>query len=389
MPRRWRRAASAGALAVLATGFAGHRVPFAVERPTAAAAARFAPDAEPSGSIAGGASASASPRAPDALGADADGDAVSAPAPRAELAGSDLAPPPTSVPPAELAVATVAAGGVRGRTAHRPRGFPTRGTGLDWEDVLGGIDGGLWGVGGSASGHGEPVRALSGIGFPELELVERLPPSRRRHWRPLVAWRDAAHADGAREPIPNVRCMGLSPAAVARRAARYEPLVLALAIEHGVSASLVNAVISVESCFNPNAVSPAGAIGLMQLMPATATWLGTDRPHEVRGNLDAGIRYLAALEKRFGERTLALAAYNAGPGNVRRYGGVPPFAETRAYVTKVLAHHRRYAATARFIGELAPAGTTAVIDLREEDVAAETSEQDASVAGTEGASGSG
>ena len=113
---------------------------------------------------------------------------------------------------------------------------------------------------------------------------------------------------------------------------------------HGVDSLLLAAVIEVESSFNPRAVSHRGAVGLMQVLPATAG-LPADALVDPAANIDRGARYLHRLLERFGgDLELALAAYNAGPTNVRRYGGVPPFSETQAYVEKVLRvyveHHR-------------------------------------------------
>jgi soluble lytic murein transglycosylase-like protein len=97
-----------------------------------------------------------------------------------------------------------------------------------------------------------------------------------------------------------------------------------------------------ESGGNPNAVSGAGAIGLMQLMPGTAKGLGVD-PHDPRRNLEGGIKYLAQLSDKYdGDYVKTLAAYNAGSGRVDSYGGVPPFPETRRYVKNVLALYRKY-----------------------------------------------
>lgn len=114
---------------------------------------------------------------------------------------------------------------------------------------------------------------------------------------------------------------------------------------YGIDGLLLASVIQAESNFNPAVVSPVGAIGLMQVMPATAGAAGAERLHEPGANLAIGARYLAWLLDEFqGDLELALAAYNAGPGAVRRFDGVPPFRETRNYVSKVLSiyveHHR-------------------------------------------------
>ncbi len=116
----------------------------------------------------------------------------------------------------------------------------------------------------------------------------------------------------------------------------YLPMIEAAASRHKVDPRLVHAVITVESRFQARARSRKGAMGLMQLMPATARDLQVRNPYDPATNIDAGVRHLRTLLDRFDVR-LAVAAYNAGAGAVQRFGGVPPFRETQAYVRQVLS----------------------------------------------------
>jgi soluble lytic murein transglycosylase-like protein len=117
---------------------------------------------------------------------------------------------------------------------------------------------------------------------------------------------------------------------------RFNDTIEDQASRQGVSPDLVRAVIQAESAFNPTAVSSKGAMGLMQLMPATARELGVSDPFHPEQNITAGVRYLKSLLIRYDDNVeLALAAYNAGPGNVEKYGDVPPFPETQRYVKKI------------------------------------------------------
>jgi soluble lytic murein transglycosylase-like protein len=116
----------------------------------------------------------------------------------------------------------------------------------------------------------------------------------------------------------------------------YDPIIESASDKHGIDARIVKAVIQVESSYQPRARSPKGAMGLMQLMPRTARQYAARNPYDPSSNIEAGTKYLSKLLSEF-ELPLALAAYNAGEGAVRRFGGIPPYAETKAYVAKILA----------------------------------------------------
>lgn len=116
----------------------------------------------------------------------------------------------------------------------------------------------------------------------------------------------------------------------------YEASIQKAAENYGLNADLIRAVIGTESAGKQSAVSPKGAQGLMQLMPATARQYGVTDPFDPEQNIDGGAKYLSYLFTRYdGDRKLALAAYNAGEGTVDKYGGIPPYTETRAYVRKI------------------------------------------------------
>ena len=121
----------------------------------------------------------------------------------------------------------------------------------------------------------------------------------------------------------------------------YADLFSRAAGRYGVDASLLAAMASHESGFDSSAVSPAGARGLMQFMPATASGLGVDAMDPASA-IDGAARYLSSLKKQFGSTELALAAYNAGPGTVSRYGGIPPYSETQNYVRAVMSKAEAY-----------------------------------------------
>ena len=154
------------------------------------------------------------------------------------------------------------------------------------------------------------------------------------------------HLQSAAPPLPPTAASPAQPAVGG--AEPYEEEIRRAADEAGVPASLVRAVCRAESGYDPRAVSRVGAQGLMQLMPSTAAGLGVTDPFDPAQSLRGGARYLRAQLDRFGgDVAKAVAAYNAGPGAVERYGGVPPYAETQRYVSRVLAAMAEYDGAAR------------------------------------------
>jgi len=137
------------------------------------------------------------------------------------------------------------------------------------------------------------------------------------------------------------RCRRVSPQEIHVRMQRHMPAIQRAARKHGVSPKLLLAVTYAESCFNPMAKSRAGARGMMQLMPGTAKMMKVKNSYDAHENVDGGAKYLKRMLVRFNNSIpLALAGYNAGPGNVDKYGGIPPFKETQSYVKGIMARLR-------------------------------------------------
>jgi soluble lytic murein transglycosylase-like protein len=162
----------------------------------------------------------------------------------------------------------------------------------------------------------------------------------------IYSWRDATGhlvlSDRPKDPTARTFALSHTDAfrttrpIAGQRPTAYDSLIAEHASIHGIRADLVRAVIQAESAFNPFARSAKGAMGLMQLMPATALEYRVANPYDPAENIRAGVAYLKRLLERYAQKEeLALAAYNAGPGAVEKYGTVPPYRETRDYVSKI------------------------------------------------------
>lgn len=182
------------------------------------------------------------------------------------------------------------------------------------------------------------VPALAGadiyrfVGADGVEHYTNVQPRSASGWRRIIR-------EDTRETLAR---MSRKPARVndPTRLSRYDGYIRDAAALYQLPEPFVRAVVQVESNFYPDVVSHAGAIGLMQLMPRTATSMGVTDPFDPRQNIFGGTRFLRVLANDFnGDMVLTIAAYNAGKGAVRKYGGVPPYAETRGYVKKVLGYY--------------------------------------------------
>lgn len=125
-----------------------------------------------------------------------------------------------------------------------------------------------------------------------------------------------------------------------RQNKNFDKIIKAVAEKYNLEASLIHSIIRTESDYNPHCISSKGALGLMQLMPETAKIYGVGNPFEPRDNIEGGVRYLKDLINLYDRRTrFVLAAYNAGQTAVKKYGGIPPYPETRNYIEKVMASY--------------------------------------------------
>lgn len=142
--------------------------------------------------------------------------------------------------------------------------------------------------------------------------------------------------------LTNVRTTSTNEKPTAHDGHSYNDVIKQAAQIYKLPENLIKSVIKQESNFTNTVVSKAGAAGLMQLMPGTARLLGVTDSFDPEQNIMGGAKYIRQMLDQFGNVELALAAYNAGPGNVKKYGGIPPFKETQQYVTKVLSYYNRF-----------------------------------------------
>jgi hypothetical protein len=160
----------------------------------------------------------------------------------------------------------------------------------------------------------------------DKSLIETILPDEVAHPEPEPA--DQATTEDAAAEVPEVEPLTMGP---------YGEIITSMAETHGVDPMLVRALIRVESADQPTARSHKGAMGLMQLMPSTARLYKVRNPYDPKANIAAGVKHLKSLLDRFRTVDLALAAYNAGEGAVKKFNGIPPYRETRDYVSRILA----------------------------------------------------
>lgn len=159
--------------------------------------------------------------------------------------------------------------------------------------------------------------------------------------RPVSLKKSSPKKTKAATSVANVFQCG-NAAFIKKQQQHYRQIIRTYAAKYGVEEALIHSVVKQESCFNEKAKSRVGAMGLMQLMPKTAVHLKVKDPWNPEQNIHGGVKYLSWMLKRFnGNKKFALAAYNAGPGRVDQYGGIPPFRETRNYVKRIMADYSR------------------------------------------------
>ena len=179
------------------------------------------------------------------------------------------------------------------------------------------------------------VTAVAAAAQTNLRVSSKGQPKISRAHTKLIEKRLSKQYSSSSRLLPGNNRLDIIPRYSGRYRGVYKPMAEAAARKHGVPTDLFNRLVQQESNWDPRAKSHKGAIGLAQLMPFTARKLGVN-PHDPRQNLEGGARYLRQQYNKFRSWRLALAAYNAGPAAVEKYGGIPPYKETKNYVKKIM-----------------------------------------------------
>ncbi|WP_430476771.1 lytic transglycosylase domain-containing protein [Bacillus cereus] len=177
----------------------------------------------------------------------------------------------------------------------------------------------------------EPINNVEEVSKPEAKQVDEVQVAQKEFERRFPETKNEATDTWGLTNKYNIQKIRSS------NEGKYEDIIDRVSRTYGIPKTLIQKMIEVESNFNPNTVSHAGAMGLMQLMPANVKEMGIKNPFSPAESIEGGVKELSGyLKKNNGDLVLALASYNAGPGNVRKYGGVPPFKETQGYIKKIL-----------------------------------------------------
>jgi len=177
----------------------------------------------------------------------------------------------------------------------------------------------------------EPINNVEEVSKPETKQVDEVQVAQKEFERRFPETKNEATDTWGLTNKYNIQKIRSS------NEGKYEDIIDRVSRTYGIPKTLIQKMIEVESNFNPNTVSHAGAMGLMQLMPANVKEMGIKNPFSPAESIEGGVKELSGyLKKNNGDLVLALASYNAGPGNVRKYGGVPPFKETQGYIKKIL-----------------------------------------------------
>ncbi|MDM5238536.1 lytic transglycosylase [Bacillus cereus] len=177
----------------------------------------------------------------------------------------------------------------------------------------------------------EPINNVEEVSKPETKQVDEVQVAQKEFERRFPETKNEAADTWGLTNKYNIQKIRSS------NEGKYEDIIDRVSHTYGIPKTLIQKMIEVESNFNPNTVSHAGAMGLMQLMPANVKEMGIKNPFSPAESIEGGVKELSGyLKKNNGDLVLALASYNAGPGNVKKYGGVPPFKETQGYIKKIL-----------------------------------------------------